>query len=295
MTRAAWILAALALLSPLPAAAAPPAQEEGRGGVEHLKAWPALDKDVAKQARKDVSRLIKARTPEMAESAEAALVEAGAGVVPLLLPAFGKEKDEEAVERIRTVLDAVTGAEHTRLLAKEFGHRSLTLRTWAMGRCAAFPDPGTRREAEAAMKRVLGKGDKAEREDRVAAALCATASGSLEGFGVMRELAVDRWGKHGESMRTALEAVRGPEAVKAVQPLFESRKRKELVAALRLLAGCGDADARAIVLPHLDSNDNSIRVAAINAMRGIVDGDPPVKNLPVFEAIELAKQWKARG
>jgi hypothetical protein len=30
-------------------------------------------------------------------------------------------------------------------------------------------------------------------------------------------------------------------------------------------------------------------------MRGIVDGDLPIANLPVFEAIELAKKWKERG
>jgi hypothetical protein len=44
----------------------------------------------------------------------------------------------------------------------------------------------------------------------------------------------------------------------------------------------------------LDDTDNSIRVAAINAMRGIVDGELPITNLPVFEAIELAKKWKEK-
>ena len=29
-------------------------------------------------------------------------------------------------------------------------------------------------------------------------------------------------------------------------------------------------------------------------MRGIVDGEPPVDNLPVFEMIELAEAWKKR-
>jgi len=53
-------------------------------------------------------------------------------------------------------------------------------------------------------------------------------------------------------------------------------------------------DAIAIVKPQLDNTDNSIRIAAINALRGIVDGDLPIANLPVFEAIELAKKWKTR-
>ena len=44
----------------------------------------------------------------------------------------------------------------------------------------------------------------------------------------------------------------------------------------------------------LDDDDNSIRVATINALRGMVDGDLPVEQLSVFEAIEMAKQWKSK-
>ena len=45
---------------------------------------------------------------------------------------------------------------------------------------------------------------------------------------------------------------------------------------------------------HLDSDDNQVRVAAINALRGIVDGQGPLEELSVFGAIELAKTWRAR-
>jgi hypothetical protein len=43
------------------------------------------------------------------------------------------------------------------------------------------------------------------------------------------------------------------------------------------------------VKPFLDSDDNSLRVAANHAMRGTVEGAPPLGELAVFEAIELAK------
>jgi TPP-dependent pyruvate/acetoin dehydrogenase alpha subunit len=48
------------------------------------------------------------------------------------------------------------------------------------------------------------------------------------------------------------------------------------------------------VAPYLDSEDNSIRVAAIDALRGIVDGDGPMEQQSVFRAIEMAKLWKLR-
>ena len=44
----------------------------------------------------------------------------------------------------------------------------------------------------------------------------------------------------------------------------------------------------------LDHEDNQLRVEAINALRGIVDGEPPFENLLVFDAIEPAGKWKER-
>ena len=74
----------------------------------------------------------------------------------------------------------------------------------------------------------------------------------------------------------------------------ESDDRLNIVAGLRLLGGCGDEDSAKRVSPYLDSQDNQIRVAAINAARGIVDGDGPMEQLSVFKAIEVAKMWKRR-
>jgi hypothetical protein len=87
--------------------------------------------------------------------------------------------------------------------------------------------------------------------------------------------------------------VRGPEATARLAPALEG-ERDGAVAALRLLAGCGAADVVGRIRPHLDSTDRGLQLAAINALRGIVDGAPPLATLPVFEMIERAKAWKAR-
>ena len=46
--------------------------------------------------------------------------------------------------------------------------------------------------------------------------------------------------------------------------------------------------------PFLDETDNSIRIEAINALRGIVDGDQPIDKLSAFQAIEVANEWKGK-
>jgi hypothetical protein len=243
--------------------------------------------------RVDVQRLRKARTPEMAADAEGALTGAGAGIVPELLPTLAKEKEEEAVARIQRVLIAVTTAEHTRLLARFFEDKAPEVRVFALRRCAAFPDPGVRASAEAALERVVKQGEKADALERYAAALATTSAGSLAGFDVMTESARTHWAKRGGEMRAALEAVRGPEAAGKGVALLAG-ERDDVLAGLSLLSGCGDKGSAAAIKRFLDSDDHQVRVAAINALRGIVEGAPPLDKLPVFEAIELAKEWKAR-
>lgn len=290
MKLAVLVCAASLIGTPAPAQdPAPKPPEE----VKRLESWPELTTQARDAVRVDVQRLRKARTPEMAADAETALVAAGAGIVPELLPTLAKEKEGEAVERVQRVLTAVITAEHTRLLARFFEDKSTEVRVFSLRRCAAFPDPGVRDSAESALASVLKQGDKADALERYAAALAATSAGSLAGFDVMTESARTLWAKRGGEMRSALEAVRGAEAAGKGVALLGG-ERADVLAGLSLLAGCGDKGSAAAIKRFLDSDDHQIRVAAINALRGIVEGAAPLDKLPVFEAIELAKEWKAR-
>ena len=102
---------ALALLAApsLPAAPAPQDPPAEGDEVQRLETWPELERDTRDVVRTDISRLRKARTPEMAEDAEAALVVVGAAIVPELLPTIGKERDDDARERMRRVPAFVRG------------------------------------------------------------------------------------------------------------------------------------------------------------------------------------------
>jgi hypothetical protein len=276
-----------ALLSVLLAAQDAPPEDPPK-----LEAWPELSAPEKKAVEVEIQKLTKARTPEMAASAEAALAGA-AGAMPLLLAAYGKEKDEEVRARLSQAMVGATDARHTILLAREFTHKSPLVRAWCLRRAATFPDPGLRAAAEQAVQAVARAGDQADPEERYAASLCSVASGSLEGLDVLRERAAADWPTLGAELRTALAAVRGPEASARLAAGLGG-DRLEVVAALRLLSAAGDATVVEAVARHLDSDDNQVRVAAINALRGIVDHQEPLEELSVFGAIELAKTWKAR-
>ncbi len=275
----------------------PVEEDEEEQGPERLEAWPEVDKDTKKLIEKELGRVRKARTPEMAEAGRAELMKIGHAAAPELLRILSKERKEDARERIASVLGELTDERHTRLLAAEFGHKSEHVRLFALERASAFPDAGIREQAEAAFaaaeKRAGTK--KAIKYELDLAALALCSSGSIDGLDILHARALKDWGDWGKRIRAAIEALRGPEATARVAALLDEGDRKATVAALRLLAGCGDLEnAGPLVKPLLDSTDNSIRVAAINAARGIVDGELPLDRLPVFEAVELANKWKRK-
>jgi HEAT repeat protein len=263
--------------------------------VERLTAWPKPADE--EQVKTDIDRVVAAHVPEMATAGRDGLVAAGAAVVPYVLPRYGRERDEEARKRLFEVLVATTGAEHTRLLAKSFDDKQVLVRTFALWRAAQFPDPELKKPAEAAWARVAKLADKADPDERYAVALCAASTGSIAGLPALWDATTTskEWDKKKGELRAALEGARGKEASAWVlAKLDDKADRKVKVAVLRMLAGCGDKDSAARVKPFLDDEDNSIRVAAINALRGIIDGKEPIENLSAFEAIEEAKKWKGR-
>lgn len=290
----------------VPPPAAPKEQPARQEQKPRLEAWPVLKGEALSTAQTDVERVRKAATDEMAALGHDGLIKAGAGAAPLLLAALGKEKDEAVRGRIIGILDQITAAEHTRLLAKEFGSKSRDVRLYVLLRCALFPDAELKAQAEPFLARLVKEGDKADSDERYAAALCATSTGSTAGLTALHVAAVENWNKRGVVIRAALEGVRGPDATAVVTamfkptdvqapgaPLLPKEDRQRVVACLNLLAGCGDKTALLKARAFLDSNDNTVRVAAINAVLGIAENKPPVANLSAFEAVELAKKLKS--
>jgi len=291
------VLLALLLTVPVPAVARPvPSPVPGDDPPTRLESWPEpADK---KALRTDVQRLRKARTPEMEAGAREDLHAVGAAAAPELLRALGKEKDEAARGRLVTTLESVTDAPHTRLLAREFESRSLPVRIFALRRVAAFPDDGLAQQAGDALRTARETarkhGEKADPNELFAAALCAVSTGSLEGLVELRPAAVTRWTNDRDAFLRALAGIRGEPASRHVTAWLQSDDRDVRLGALRLLAGCCEPGHETALAPALDDPDPVVRTAAINALRAIVDGDPPLERLPVFEAIERAQRWKER-
>ena len=81
-----------------------------------------------------------------------------------------------------------------------------------------------------------------------------------------------------------------------MQVLEHAEKGDEVaqVAALRLLRYVAEPSAAARIAQYLDSESHNVKKAAINALRVSVDSAVPLDKLSVFQAIDMARSWKAR-
>ena len=306
---------ALGLLSASPSAAAPIAtsvlapalgadaeQEKSSDEIERATEWP--DAPGREALTKTLAKIKKATTDEMARQGAEEIKAAGAGAAPALLRALGKERDKDARKRLIAALDSITRPEHTRLLAKEFKSKKEPTQAYVLRRAAELGDAGLKDDAMGLWKGLVAmranprKKDKVDDDHERRVAILLMSCGSTESLTLVLELSGSKsftsWRKH---LQAAAECAKtaGPDVGNAIAAAMTKAKgRREQLGTLRLLTYAGSKEHARSVAPGLDSNDNNVKIAAINALRRLVDGDDPIEKLSTFDAIERANKWKAR-
>ena len=208
------------------------------------------------------------------------------------------------------MLDGVTDASHTRLIATSFDSKSIDVRLFALRRVAELGDPGLRERAETAWqaaekeaearskdKKKRKEADPKELEEHQRSALLALACGSAAPLQHLATVAGSRdWPTWRASIEAAASmAAEEPEVPAALAAMLTPKAKGNLRAgALRLLAYAGTEEHVSAIAPMLDARENHVKIAAINALRRIVDGADPLPKLSTFDAIEQAQAWKKR-
>ncbi|MEM9382952.1 MAG: hypothetical protein AAGB93_23590, partial [Planctomycetota bacterium] len=192
----------------------------------------------------------------------------------------------------------------TRLLAAHLEETSDALRRYAVRRVAVLGDAGLRERADGLMEALEERAADPKARKKVApldldlAATLCLSTGSPRGLGRVIVLAEpESWVEWKTTLRPACSGARaaGDEVARAVAgALLGAEEVSERVAALNLLAYAGTKDLARAVVPALDAEENQVKVAAINALRRMVDDDPPLDKLSTFDAIERANRWKSR-
>ena len=272
--------------------------------IEKAKAWPEPRDE--KALAKSVQKVRAARSDDMESAGRSEIEVEGAAAAPLLLRAIAKERKEDARTRLCEALNLVTEQKHTRLLAEFLEHKSPDMRVYIMRRIAVLGDQGLRERAEALLADVEAKATdprkakKLHEDEADRAAILVLSTGSPLGQDRCVALAGSKaWTAWREPMRAAARQAKaaGTEVADGLQAILAKGANPSLsdrAAALRLIAYAGHEEHARSVLPSLDDTANHIKVAAVNALRMIVDGDDPLDKLSSFDAIGRANKWKAR-
>jgi hypothetical protein len=264
-------LAVVALLAPA-LAAQPPAK---------LAEWPTLDAAGKNRAQALVGQFRKP-DPQLHADARKQLVALGAGAAPMLMQQISDRADNVNA-MVFAVLDELVTAEHSALLAREVKKPRVELRRWLCGRLCRLRDADLAPVLESLVS---------DQDERTA------FHAQLGLLGLRRQSAVapvvaytkSRWAELGPLVAEVLTPARAAEAATPVFEYIAKAPAGDQMAALRIARYLMVKEQGMLLRAYIESSDHAVKREAINAAR-VVHGEPPIENLSVFQAIELAKEW----
>ncbi len=254
---------------------------------KHIKLrWPHLKFARKSLVKEKISDLVSKKDAKR-QMVERLITRYGVGIAPVLLGAMHDRQKPKIVERLGFFLDQLLKKEHAPLLIQEYRPKNKTLSLYIVRKLASFEDK--------AFIPFLKKASKNPAPNVVKTAKLALASlGENSTLPYLAKMARDSWQTENRQIRSAALGLHGKKAGELLIPMLGKADDDLKIGILRILAVAGTKDTASAVSRYLDSTKHQIRVAAVNALRGIVDGDAPYANLSVFSAIEEVKKWKRR-
>lgn len=277
----------------LQTASIPSAQDSGNKvpgkntGVKKTKPrWPSLKPVRRSLAREKIGKL-GARNAKTVAASRKQLLRYGAGVCPILLKALHPSRSPAIRAQLRSILDELAGPDHADALALAYDPRNEPRSLYLVERLRSFKLGKLRPFFVKATK---------HRSMKVShlAWLARAELGDLDSLPYLLGLAKENWKDRARDIVEVLPALKGEKATTWLVGRVREKELKTKLAALRLLWGAGTLGCVPVVSVFLDSREYVLRIGAVNALRGIVDGEMPYKHLSVFDAIDEVKKWKRR-
>ncbi|HLQ38518.1 MAG TPA: HEAT repeat domain-containing protein [Planctomycetota bacterium] len=261
-----------------------PAQESRPAKVEKLSEWPAL-KDTDKE--KAMALVAQFRKDEkLHQEARAGLIAFGPAVAPLLLQQV-TDRPENINAQLFAVFDAILGPPHASLMARESDKQKFELRKYLVRRLCRFVDPD--------LAPILKKATKDKDEEvKFCGALGLLALRQKDGLPLVMEHCRTDWPVARQMIGEVLPAARSTECGQWLIDLAAKSSAVERTNALRLARYLATKEQTSSIKPYLDAEDHNVKKEAINALR-VIHGEAPMEDLSVFQAIDQAKEWKAKA
>jgi hypothetical protein len=274
----------LALAAVLPATAraqdktAPAAAPAAQG---KLAEWPAI-KDTDKDHVLALEGQFHKPDAKIQEDAKNQLIAIGDGAMPLLMQRVS-DRAENVNPQLFAVFDVLLEKKHAALMAREIKKERIELRRYLTRRLCRFGDPDMRPVFESLLK------DKDE-ETVFCAQLGLLALKQRTALAPVLAYVKVHWNAVAPLVADVLTPARSRELGDAVFESIANAQAVDQMNGLRLARYLMVKDHSVILRRYLEAGEHTVKREAVNAAR-VLNGEPPIENLNVFQAIEQAKQW----
>lgn len=248
--------------------------------------WPRL-KFSKKSTAKDKINLLVSGKPDVQAKARTKILSYGAGVAPVLLAAYHDRQKQGILDQLEPLLDQLITKEYGPVLEISTNPKNLVQTKFTLAKLDSFEDARYQ-----SWFRKMTQVKDPEISDRAWYALARI--GDAQALDFLIEKARKDWNKEKDLILPVLPGLKGDGATDKLLTLLAKKELADKLAALRLLNGVGTKKCQGKVAEYLNSGVNVLRVEAVNALLGIVDGKKPHDHLSVFESIEVVKKWKSR-
>ncbi len=248
--------------------------------------WPPL-KQVRKSLAKETLPRAASANEERAAKARKLILGYGPGVAPVLLEALRSRTKAKVRDVAVALLDKLIQPKHGPLLARAYTGKNAIRDRYVIGKLAQFRS----KTYLSVMRKAAHHKDPAVVE---LASFALANLGDTAALPFLFEQTKTNWKERNYDIRVAGLALKGDKATRWLLDRLFKEDTPTKMAALRLLGVAGVRKCASTVAAYLDSQQHQLRAGAVNALRGIIDGDPPHRTLSVFQAINAVKKWKAR-
>lgn len=251
---------------------------------QKLTEWPELQSAERERVLALVMQF-KKEDPKLHEGAQQQLIAMGAGTIPLLLPRVSDRQDNEN-KQLFVVFEALLQSKHGALLAREVKKPVVELRRYLTRRICRFTDPELLPTLQSLRK---------DKDELTAfhAALGCLALGELDALPQVMAYSKTHWPAEVDLIAAVLPHARSAENGNAVFAAIVKAAPADQMAGLRLARYLAVDDHKVIVRTYLDSPDHTVKKAAVNVCR-VLNGEPPLEKLDVFQTINQANEWKKK-
>ena len=251
--------------------------------------WPKL-----KQAERDRGekfiKLLRSKKDEVRTKAIDNLVAMGLGMADRMFRRMSDSPHSNINTELAHVLDQILQPKHTPLIALHCKHKSVFARRYVMKTLCKF----AQQDSVSTFKQ--GRKDKDVEVAYYASLGLVKTTKDLDALDAIYNRCLEEWGELQDEVTRHLEVVRSDDFLGWISKKLKEDEIQERVTVLRIMRSIAPAGAKRMVRPSLDSEHSIIKKEAINTLRVIVDGKPPMplKKITVFMVIKMAKDWRRR-